>query len=166
VSPSHCSALRMHTPITPSRSFTCNPTHTILDHFYARSRTCERRLAADSRVGDSVQGKRVGVSGGRSVEMRNAQASNLHSKTFLRLRRDASGAASAPAVLYVGSHNFTRRAWGEIFAVKGTKDKHKLVVANFEVGVVMATGDNKVAAEWYERLSTAPTSLVDPEERF
>ncbi|KAF7289017.1 hypothetical protein HMN09_01349600 [Mycena chlorophos] len=62
----------------------------------------------------------------------------MHTKmvvaTFSESTRRSSGAADAAGWMYVGSHNFTSAAWGNL---SGTEDAPVLNVNNFELGVVL-----------------------------
>jgi hypothetical protein len=52
------------------------------------------------------------------------------------------GAREKTAVVYVGSHNFSRAAWG----IRGEMPK------NVEIGVVLSTTNQIMSREWQERL--------------
>ena len=54
-------------------------------------------------------------------------------------------------VLYVGSHNFSRAAWG----LRGSQPK------NVELGVILVSNDKEQQRKWIERL---PCQLVEPNE--
>jgi hypothetical protein len=63
------------------------------------------------------------------------------------------GARQKTAVVYVGSHNFSRAAWG----VRGEMPR------NVEIGVVLSTTNQATSREWQERLPYClPTASLSP----
>jgi hypothetical protein len=95
--------------------------------------------------GRRVRCKRVGEDGPNfgfdHADLRNYGSQGFHSKTLLRCRRQSDGSIGGPAILYVGSHNFTQRAWGQIFKRtldgRGKEKAGRVDGGNFEVRVRM-----------------------------
>ncbi|KAK7031729.1 tyrosyl-DNA phosphodiesterase-domain-containing protein [Favolaschia claudopus] len=76
----------------------------------------------------------------------------MHTKMILATLKQKKAADTAPSGpagwMYVGSHNFTRPAWGNL---SGTRDAPVLNVDHFELGVVvplMTTKDVNAASAW------------------
>mmetsp|Transcript_25160 Transcript_25160/g.54935 ORF Transcript_25160/g.54935 Transcript_25160/m.54935 type:complete len:691 (+) Transcript_25160:76-2148(+) len=76
----------------------------------------------------------------------------VHGKIIFATPRRVS--STFPTLIYVGSHNFSRAAWGE-----GTTRPR-----NVEMGVVLATADRDKRMEWIHRLPCAlvPHTAVRP----
>ena len=77
----------------------------------------------------------------------------VHGKIIYATPRRANG-PGFPSVVYVGSHNFSRAAWGE--GAKGPR--------NIEFGVVLATNDRATRMEWEQRFpcTVIPHNAIRP----
>lgn len=77
----------------------------------------------------------------------------VHGKIIYATPRRANG-PGFPSVVYVGSHNFSRAAWGE--GAKGPR--------NIEFGVVLATNDRAMKMEWEQRFpcTVIPHNAIRP----
>lgn len=77
----------------------------------------------------------------------------VHGKIMYATPRIANG-RGLPSIVYVGSHNFSRAAWGE--GIKGPR--------NIELGVVLATNERATKMEWEQRFpcTVIPHNAIRP----
>jgi len=77
----------------------------------------------------------------------------VHGKVIYATPRIANG-RGLPSIVYVGSHNFSRAAWGE--GIKGPR--------NIELGVVLATNERATRMEWEQRFpcTVIPHNAIRP----
>ena len=66
----------------------------------------------------------------------------VHGKVLFAKYNAENGSATGNAILYVGSHNFSKAAWGVANKMPN----------NIEVGVVLSSSDKHIQAEWEDRL--------------